>query len=334
MLPSSALQSSSQGQPRRYRRRTVPQERPKRTEITACCREHSAKEVPPSAKRKRPPASTVTRVEPLSIPLQFDKLWIVQTATSVLVDHLLFTRGLFPVTVSELLAQSNEEGHSYARGASSSSSTRRKLRQARNQLEQFTQAWTSNNSSAFIRRASYVLITLGPSFGRGRESYLVDLRGLLWKSTRRHLKPLPPSIVLARRLLPRVMESDGGAKLPASAASLRLFVSLWLPKDELEEYWKEVSGDSPNSRTFDTTSSTNWIPRVGRVLPKAEELYSTSNTMRPKKRLVAITLKHQTEVGTLEAAENESDEDILDLSGTEGNGQWFTLPQVVKGFRM
>lgn len=348
MLPSSTPQTN-QVQSRRYRRRTVPQERRRPTEITAknntntnTNNDDGAKEGP-SAKRKRQSHSFgVTRLEPLFIPLQLDKVWIVKTATSVLVDHLLFTRGLFPITVAELLTQKNNEGNSALMTTEapstsfSSSSTRRKLRQAQNQWQQFTQAWTSSKSSSFIRRASYILITLGPSFGRGRESYLVEIRELA-SSSKRHLKPLPPSAVLARRLLPRVMESDASAELPSSAASLRLFVSLWLQKDELEGYWREVNEGSSadDSRTFGTTS-TSWIPRTGRVLPKTAELHSLSVSKRPKKRLVSMALKPKTEASTSSTVmeTHESDDDILSLGGVESDGQWFTLPQVIKGFRM
>lgn len=357
MLPSSTL-PTTQIPTRRYRRRTVAQDRrPHRTEITGEGSNESAekkhsKEGQSSGKRNRPSALVVTRVEPLLIPLPLDKIWIVQTATSVLVDHLLFTRGLFPITVAELLAhqshvESNDGGTFQAAARDtfnsihSSPSTRRKLRQARNQLQQFTQVWNSNGSSDFLRRASHVLITLGPSFGRGRESYLVDLRGLSHQSAssqqRQTLRPLPPPPgVLARRLLPRVMESESGADLPSSAASLRLFVSLYLPKEELEGYWKAVSDvcakDSSISDIHTTSSNTRWIPRTGRVLPKSEELYSFSRAKRPKKRLVAISLKHQsTETDVV----LESDADILGLGDSaEKDGQWFTLTQVIKGFRL
>ena len=337
-LRTMACSSTS---PRRYRRRTVvPQGGAHRQERRNT--NDQGQEAPATAA----PQSLVTRLDPLRLPVYLDRVWIIQTATSILVDHLLYARGLFPMPVTELLSLpvSLEDGSNGQPPTLSgvSPSTRRKLRQARNQLQQFFDAWTSDASSNLIRLASYVLINVGASVASSRDSFLLDVRGLSnhhhQQQQQQHIEegnkrgPQSPA-ALARRLLPRVVEGDSSVDLlPFNAASSRLFVSVWVRNEELKKYWNDRSAKDSDVLTASTRYNFQWTTRTGRVLPKPEELQPMNNASRkPKKRLATMPLSYQTSDASL----CDDELVIATRNGLEASqGQWLSFPQSIKGFRM
>lgn len=280
-------------------------------------------------KRKRDVVTNILRLSTLQVPISLSKLWISQTSVSILVDYLLYTRELFPLTVAELTANLNSTVGPY-----SSPPVQRKLNSANAQRQRFFQHWNSHSTSRLIQRASCAMITIGPSYGRGTESYLMDIRGLQTENSGSQ-ENSPPSHVLARKLLPKIAEANLSLN-PSSSASSRIFVSLWLSHEQAQLHWSETS-------TAESTSdieSTLWIPRLGRALPTLEELRQRVAGRNPRQRLVALSIRHgigsdEVHGGTGTSFESMADEGILDsFNAPLCQGQWVYLPQAIKGFRM
>ena len=293
----------------------------------------------------------IQRCSTLQVPTTLSKGWIGQTAVSTLVDYLVYTRGLLPLTVAELsehmqrttTTSTTATSLPFSTSSSSSSSRtmQRKLKFASEQRIKFMEAWNSASTNGLLERASCALITIGPSYGRGTESYLVDLRGLRMETPPRLHHPdlpPPPPHVLARKLLSKIVEVP--LSLPRSnAPSFRLFVSLLVmsPDQKLIHCCSDVNSLGP---MLDTDSHCCWIPRSARVLPTLQELQPKVVVRTPKHQLVVLSLQHgpgsnDDQQGT--SLESMTDDNVLDtfhsLSAVD-RGHWFCLSQAIKGFRM
>jgi hypothetical protein len=308
-----------------YRRRIL-HERPVNRRTTHEHADHTTNTTTP-AKRKREAGTPCILRLSLQVTSSLSKVWIGQTSLSVLVDYLLYTRELFPLSVAEITANLGSTSGIY-----STPRMQRKLKSASDQRRKFFEAWNSDSTSYLLQRSSSAMITIGPSYGRGTESYLLDLRGLLTEPLESHYNTTPPSHVLARKLLPKMMEANLG--LPRSnSASFRLFVSLWVSSEQ-EACWIETAA---SGSTHDTGS--NWIPRSGRALPTLQELRPQQAGRNPKRRLMAISLRHGS--GSDDHHEGEflegmmADDSILDtFNAGVDQGQWLCLPQAIRGFRV
>lgn len=318
---------------RPYRRRTVPQGRPNRTAASDKNSELSSSVKGEQQVKEKSSLDSVTRLPQLTIPLHLERLWVAQMSTSVLVDHLLYAKGLFPLTVSELLslpldASSDSRNFSMDKAPLlASSSKRRKLQQARTQLRQLVDSWTCAWSSELIQHATHVLITIGPSLARGKEFLLLDLMGLQTPNpSESDSGKFPPLAALARRLLPRVVEGDANDNgLSTNAASsMKLFVSVCVRNEALEEYWKKLNAETRIPSIEQSANISSWIPRTGRVLPKAEDLLPNKGR-RPRRRLVVLSITHR--------GQERSDNEFSSLFEDERHCHWLSLSQSIKGFR-
>jgi hypothetical protein len=286
------------------------------------------------------PANMIQRVSTLQVPTTLSKLSIGQTAVPILVDYLVYTRGLFPLTVAELSEQHTEcttptMGLPYS---TSSRTMQRKLKSAYDQRTKFMEAWNSASTSGLLQQSSCALITIGPSYGRGVESYLLDLRELQTQSSPATTPP-PPN-VLARKLLSKIVEAH--LSLPRSnSASFRLFVSLLVKSQEGQAQMKGSETFSTLGSVLDMDSPHHcWIPRSGRVLPALQEMRPKAVGRSPKQQLVVISLRHGPGSNDDQhgiSMESMSDDDILDtfhsLSAVD-RGQWFCHSQAIRGFRV
>jgi len=294
--------------------------------------------------RIAPDDNMIQRISPLQVPTALPKVWICHTAVSTLVDYLIYTRGLFPLTVAELLEPMERTtpptGLPYS--SSSSRTMQRKVKFARDQRIKFIEAWNSDSTSGLLEQASCVLITIGPSYGRGAESYLLDLRGLRKEASaglHQDIPPTPPSNVLARKLLSKIVETP--LSLPRSnSPSFRLFVSLLVMSQDQKPMH---CGDATSLGSMLDTDAhcCCWIPRSARVLPTLQELRPKGVGRTPKHQLVVLSLRHGSgsnddQQGTI-SLENMTDDKVLDtfdsLSAVD-RGRWFCLSQAIKGFRM
>lgn len=230
------------------------------------------------------------------IPPALPTSWVLSTSTKVLVEHLLYARGLIPVTVMELNRQ-------YENDVLNKSSIRRKVSQCRSSLASWNREWSAVDDRLFDS-CSLVLLSLGPSFSRTREFYLLNAEKLSSPNTMDAPK-LPSPHALARRLLPRVVEHD--LLLPSRvAASYQIWVSIYVKQEALEHLW-----------TCKNETTTNWVQRASFQPP-------TEKTMKANERLVEISMTNTGNHGI------GSPRTIA--KGCKGS--WISVPTSIKGFRI
>jgi hypothetical protein len=274
--PASTPQRSSR---RGYRRRTISQNKA-----------HS------SSHKKSPNHTTLPLSIGFPIPRSLPTSWVLSTATKVLVDHLLYARGLIPLSVLQLNQQ-------YENDILNSPSVRRKVSQCRSRLESWNREWNAVDDNLFAH-CSFILISLGPSFSRPRESYVLNAANLQFTNTIDSPK-LPSPHALAQRLLPRILECDSA--LPSRVApSYQVWVSMYVKQEAFEQLW-----------TSETNQTLGWVRRTGFQLP-------TANNIKANQRVVEIQL---TNVGSQETADTSRVTE-------EPNGYWISVPTSIKGFRI
>ena len=317
----------------------------------------------------------VTLCIPLALPATLHRSWILQTSTQVLVEYLLYARGLIPMSVTQLHQEK-------AAPSPSLSCVRRKITRTLQRLESFQQEWetflmmmttTMSSSSscpttiATIRRIPYILISLGPSFSRIQEYYLLDATGLLLllpattsttgsiSSTTNHPH------ALARRLLPKLIEQQ--VDLPSTSASgYQMWITVAVPS--LNAFWERSVRPSEQPQQQILALQDKMIRRVGFQLPNAllEEHGNTTNKSHSKttttlpqqrrqprrqkpQRLVKIHLsqKQTTTTTTNDAASTTRKRPTLETGGNTNNKDtvhddddelhWISLGTSIKGFR-
>eukprot|EP00980_Cylindrotheca_fusiformis_P028960 scaffold22680_cov107-Cylindrotheca_fusiformis.AAC.29 len=271
-------QSSGKG----YRRRTIQQ-----SSAHSSCRR---KCVNPGT----PPLSIGFPV-PASLPTS----WVLSTSTKVLVEHLLYARGLIPLSVMQL-------NHQYENDVLKSPSIRRKVCQCRSRLESWNREWKEVDDDIFAH-CSYILLSVGPSFSRAREFYVLNATNLEVNKTLQMPKQLPSPHALARRMLPRLVESD--VELPSRVApSYQIWVSIYVKQKALESLFASKTKWTPE-----------WIQRPGFQLP-------TGETIKANQRLVEIRLSNST--NNQRTASNAS------TVADKCDGCWISIPTSTKGFRV
>lgn len=225
--------------------------------------------------------------------------WVLSAASQVLVDHLLYTRGLISLSVPQLRDSNQDE-------VLKSRSQRRKVSQCRQRLESWRTEWAQIDHR-ILEKCSCILISLGPSFLRCREFYVLNVADKCGSSEGQRSKKLPPVHALARRLLPRVLEYD--TELPSrSAPSYQLWVSLFVKAETLDA----VLNDESNELSF--------IRRPGFELP-------TADTKKANQRTVRIDILNA-------GANHEPDAEIARTLGVSEERHWISLKTTVNGFRL
>lgn len=271
-----------QTQPRRgYRRRTVSHD----TNASSL------------RKRREHRLSTPLRVSFL-IPRSLPVSWVLSTATTVLVDHLLYARGLIPLSIGQLNQQ-------YESNSWKSPNARRKVSQCHQQLRALKDSWKAVVENSFFKKCSFILLSIGPSFSRAREFFIIDTGGVETFVVDENVVKLPSPHALARRLLPKVMECD--LALPSrSASAYQIWVSIFIRPETLEKIWaKEETNQSLQ----------NWIPRPG-------FRFSSKQVNKPNNQVVHIQLS------------NNNQDDANFKLPEDSNGHWLSLPTSIKGFRI
>jgi hypothetical protein len=277
---------------------------------------------------KTNPTTNNTIVVPLPLPPTDTVLlrndWILSNVTTVLVHYVLYSRGLWPLTVPQLSQELNKTTTPSPSLPLPPPSLRRKLRQAHQRLDAWTAAWDS--ITPLLPHCPYILLSLGPSFARTRESYLLDATMYTSNTTTTTATGTDPSSsaatptasaapptprpnlhhALARRLLPKLIEAD--VELPSRAApSYQLWVSVFL-LDSSSSSTSSATTTQASAQQHPATTTTNhnhdpdanhdlWIRRPGFVLPSGSTTASTttSTTRRTATapRLVTIPLLFQ-----------------------------------------
>ena len=273
---------------------------------------------------------------PFVLPPTLPSSWIVKTTTQVLVHHLLYARGLIPLTVQQLYQETEAEQKRVR--SSFPPSLRRKITQTKARLDAWQALWSSMEFC--LEDCPIVLITLGPSFSRPREYYVLDAKGLA--NQRHHHQQqqsrLPSSHVLARRLLPKLVEQDASELPSRNASSYQLFVSVCIPSSEsLERLWQEqqpkllLSSTSPPSSLSSSPSlfPTTLLRRQG------FRLFKAMAALKPNQRMVRIQLQQRqeqqhTNANATTLSNNNNNNSVFDE--TE-ECHWISLSTSIKGFR-
>jgi hypothetical protein len=173
-----------------------------------------------------------------------------------------------------------------------SPSLKRKINQCLRKRHSFHDEW--NTLQETLEKFPYVLISLGSSFSRAKEYYRIQN----YNNSKEIeiLKKLPSPLALARRLLPKIIESD--SSLPSRLApSFQLWVSVFLKIGEVEK----------------TAAMSRWVPRPGFEVPT-----NTQNNIGKNERVVEIRLS------------TNKDHPIFKK---EEEYYWISAPTAIKGFR-
>ena len=258
---------------------------------------------------------------PFAIPPSLPAWWILQHSTQVLVHHLLYARGLIPMSVLQLQQQHQQQDPPKIKP-----SLRRKINRICSSLDDFQNDLQSLNRK-WLQKCSMVLISIGPSWSRTREYYLLDATGLLSLDDADFNNVSTSPLVLARKLVPRLVEND--VELPCRIApSFQLLVSL---------FWTQEVYDKLTSQDVNDSSMWNQERKIRRpgfqVLPHFEPSEDTRNShtmsrnLAKKQRLVRIELSQS--FNKKQTAAQSSHVEI-----DETTGHWFSMGTSIKGFRI
>ena len=177
------------------------------------------------------------------VPVSVPTPWLVKTSVMILVKHLLYVRGLLPMTVEQLDATqrddlANNQDPRVNRRNKLSPSMRRSIRKEQQQMQNLFQEWERIVDSKPTNLA-FILISLGPSYNQSQELYLLDVQSLHWNESspvERREKENDDSTklrrleaTLGRRLISTAMNQDGTPlhQLSSKASpSFRLWLAL------------------------------------------------------------------------------------------------------------
>jgi hypothetical protein len=250
-------------------------------------------------------ASMIVRLEfPLALPTG----WIVQLSTRVLWSHILYTRGLLPLPVHQILAPQT---------TTVSAAVKRKLSQTSASLDRLESEWKMLRG--IFPDIQSVLISLGPSFSRTKECYLIDASELkhpadvLQASQIDEQKMVKNEITLSRKLLRELMEVEmENCSCHKLASSYQLFVSFRVPSETASRLFEEGHDEQIN----------RLIIRHGFQYPP-KRIYRHVNVQLSRKTPgIPSPLSSQTGEGDHHTTANDDDT------------CWISLRTSIKGFRL
>jgi hypothetical protein len=252
-------------------------------------------------------ASMIVRLE---LPLALPKGWVVQVSMRVLWSHLLYTRGLLPLPVHQMLTPQT---------TTVSAAVKRKLSQTSASLDRLDSEYKMLGGT--FPDIQSVLISLGPSFSRAKECYLIDASELehpadaLQAFKLDEQKLAKNEISLSRRLLRQLMEVEmEDCTCHKLASSYQLFVSFRVPSETATRLFEQGHDEQSN----------RFIIRHGFQCP-------------PKRvyRHVKVQLSRETREtpGLPSPLSSQSAEGDHDHS-TANDTCWISLRTSIKGFRL
>jgi hypothetical protein len=273
---------------RRYRRRTV-----------------SSKESSNKSSRNHKKSTTLPILLSLRVPPTLPQSWLVSTSTQLLIEYLLYARGLIPMTVDQLKDEATPN--------ELSASTRRKIQKTRSSLQSLERVILELTFDCH-----YVLISLGPSFARAREYYVLDVSQLILEQQEEESSTttLSPH-ALARRLIPKLIESD--TELPSkTSSSYQLWVTVAVNSHILEALWQQQPSETAE-----------WIRRPGFSVP-------TNNNLKANQRMAQIEFQQRCDTDKNQGQHPSSDEiaSSLLLASVPTALHWISMSTSIKGFRL
>jgi hypothetical protein len=275
--------------------------------------------------RKPPVVDPPQMLVDVSIPTSYreknPKTWLVRVCVSALVQHILYTRGVVPTPVSEILIAYQQHG---LEPTISVSREERATIKCGGLLHQLLLQWEELMESGLAHDIGAVLISLGQWWSRPREQYVMNFRGLGPDGQIEHddhdaqaegdmfLKTEQHEHALTRKLVSTFMNlidgcedekvADWMARPALGASSYQLQLSVWVPRSTAEEIYQA------------SDCETRFIVRQD---------FSIQNQPTTGKK--AALIETQVRVDGADLAEDKWD---------EASGVWMSLPTTVKGFSL
>jgi hypothetical protein len=267
-------------------------------------------------KRSEPPQFTLDFPIPPSFRAKVSRAWMVRTSVRALLIHVLYVRGVVPTPVLEILRQHKELSNSET--TSMIPREHRSLFKCGNMLSQLLRQWEelimSTSSCGCSNHIGAILISLGQSWSRQREQYVLQVNGLGSDAGSTISVPtVQQEHTASRRIISAFMnatnDSNGDeladfmAQPALGASSYQVQLSVWMKTSDAK-------------RIFAATIANNGNKCLVRHNFKVK-----ANSTKSKNKTALI----QTRITTGAASAEDWD---------EGEGIWMTLPTVVKGFRL
>lgn len=241
---------------------------------------------------------------PQNFRMKYLRTYIARTVTRAMLTHLLYTRGIIPIPLSEILVfEDKVNGYK----SSQVRNVRKCSRQVTDLLDHLERIVTGSDYGHLI---SAILLTFGPAWSRPREQYVL-LLGCLGNDCESSISPpIQHEHTLSRKLITKLLDLSNGNidnasqnflhKPDIAASSYQAQLSVWVPLETAKQ------------RHQDDNLS-----------------YSNQNLVARREFSIQSKKSKRTKVlfmNTLIAGESQPEWD-------ESSGVWMSLPAVVKGFR-
>jgi hypothetical protein len=205
-----------------------------------------------------------------------------------------------------------------------SASTRRNIAKTRSSLQSLERVILELTFDCH-----YVLISLGPSFSRARELYVLDVRQLSLllepqeesSSTTKTTTTATSPHALARRLIPKLIQCD--TELPSKiSSSYQLWVTVAVDSNVLKALWQQQQQPQEPPQ---------WIRRPGFSFP--------TNHLKANQRMVRIDFQQQGggqhKDEDQAAQQHYSSNTVSSLPSSAANMiHWISMSTSIKGFRL
>lgn len=293
---------------------------------------------------------------PTSFRSKVSRDWILRVSTQALWKHVVYSRGLLPMTVDQILlheSDGNVKEHS-RRPCSMQRQTARKLSKVRSSLEQFMADCNDVFSSLDIH---YVLLQIGSSWARPKEAYLLDFNRLNQSDTSTNDSMTTEAYTLSTRLVRQfvtaecLVDSELSAKeLLAStrrSTSDRLYATFGVRDQSFERLFPNKSSSGTQEQSPAESSNVN--VGEGLVLFDDQALlhklilrrdFAVADFLSERKRHTMQRLAHirvQERDTAREAASDPSSDSNNDMPWQDlsnDNVVWLSLRSTINGFRM
>ncbi|KAG7343361.1 hypothetical protein IV203_021306 [Nitzschia inconspicua] len=314
------------------------------------------------------PTDTVTDI-PFQVPVSIPTDWLIHTSVVNLMKHLLYARGLFPMTMDQLLldpeandtttttSNATSPFHNSTRrswSSSNSSSLRRSMRKAREQVQRLTTEWNSwhkmmisngESCNGHAQQLAFVLISIGPSYTQSRELYVLDVQGLVGDVRTEAIMDGRVEGTLTRRLLGTLLNHDKSPlqDLPGqNSPSYRMWISFGIrslsiirtetgnmPSSMMLHQMDENCCPSICSSTIDGCNVRNlFAPLIGRrSFPIRAASQRSGCVCIRLNRPPNSRISNGNDSASTGQTENEH------LHPSSDSIAWFSLPTSIKGFR-
>ena len=269
----------------------------------------------PSPNKDDPQELNVTLTIPPHVRDKLPLKWIVGTCTKSLLMHTLYARGVCPLLASETIRVYRQ----YEETKQKATPMERKFIKFGASLSRLLEEWSLLCSCANVQRA---LITLGPSWSRPREFYILDFGCCCDNHDTIENEIMEPGLkhehALSRRLTRVLLDGISNHKDASClshpsphGSSYMVHLSVWIQHQEAQLIFEK----STNVTCPLATVLQSCILRTGFSI-------SSSSSNRSKRPHV-VTAK----VSSCNEASAKSD-------WKEGDGVWLSLPTSLKGFRV